>query len=136
MKIEAAQRLMAYDNRWADKAQRKINLKHVGEQPPVKNTDQALFTLQPTALAQALKNRYKDDFGAAMSAISFYMNRGGKDILSTDRHRLTQAKEALRKLYGKDQPGKEKDVLTEVKPSKIQKNGIKSPSKPIGAKCK
>lgn len=131
MKIEAAQRLMAYDNRWADKAQKKIDLKHVGEQAPVKDTDQALFSLQPQALAQALKNRYKDDFKAAMGAISFYMNRGGKKLLSTDRHRLTQAKEALRKLYGKGDTKTNKGLTPPTEPKVI---GVKPTTKLIGPK--
>lgn len=102
MKIEAAQRLMAYDNRWSEKVERKQDLKHGNSPEPVQNTDQAMFSMQPTALAQALKRMYGDDYRAASSALSFYINRSGKKLLSPDKDRLSKARDALRKAYGKD----------------------------------
>lgn len=102
MKIEAASRISAYDSKWSQKAEKDINIKNQGK-PELNDVgpDASLFKMQPSELARTLKNRYKDDFKAAMSAISFYVNRSGKTLLSPDKSRLEKAKEELRKLYGK-----------------------------------
>jgi len=36
-----------------------------------------------------------------MSMLSFYINRAGKSLSKADRERLEQAKEELRRLFGK-----------------------------------
>lgn len=101
IEIKAAQRLRAYDSKWADKAQRDIDRKYQGQQPPA-DADDKIFNMQPSALARALKNRYKDDYQAAMGSLSFYINRAGKSFKSTDTNRLEKAKEELRKIYKRE----------------------------------
>lgn len=107
----------AYDNRWSQKVEKDNKTKYGNQQKPAV-LDDHIFKMQPSAMAQSLKNLHKDDFKAAMSSISFYMNRAGKSLLSPDRDRLDKGKEALRKLYKKDIP---------TKPNN-------QPLKPIGAK--
>jgi Protein of unknown function (DUF3175) len=52
--------------------------------------------------AEASKRRKTDPFRSAMSMLVFYMNRAGKNLSDTDRARLEQAKDELRKAFGKE----------------------------------
>jgi hypothetical protein len=68
-----------------------------------------VFTYQdPRRIAQSLKRsaeqshrRKADPFRSAMSMLTFYINRAGGQLATTRRKRLEQAKEELRKLFGK-----------------------------------
>ena len=68
-----------------------------------------VFTLQdPKAIAgslkrsaEASKRRKADPYRSAMSMLVFYINRAGKNLSEEDRDRLEQAKEELRKAFGK-----------------------------------
>jgi hypothetical protein len=58
------------------------------------------------AIAQSVKRsaerstrRKASPFRSAMSMLTFYTNRGGKNLAATDKRRLLAAKEELRKLY-------------------------------------
>jgi hypothetical protein len=62
----------------------------------------------PAAIAQSLKasaerseRRRADPFCSAMSMLSFYINRAGKQLDPAQRARLEQAKDELRALYGR-----------------------------------
>jgi cob(I)alamin adenosyltransferase len=62
----------------------------------------------PAAIARSLKRsaerslrRKSDPYRSAMSMLSFYINRAGKSLSKADRERLEQAKEELRRLFGK-----------------------------------
>lgn len=101
MKIEAATRLKAYDTKWSQKVDRDLKNKHANQPKPVE-LDDAIFSMQPSAMAQRLKALYKDDFKAAMSAISLVANRAGKQLSPSDKERFKRAKELLRKAYGKE----------------------------------
>lgn len=141
MKIHAAARLMAYDKTWIKKMdQRKAYKppKWKGQQKPTQ-LDDHIFSMQPSALAQNLRRVYKDDFKAAMGALTMYKNRQGKNLLSPDRNRLDQAKDALRKLYKKDDhedqnPGKETPDGTEPDSKDEPADVGNSGAEPIGRK--
>ena len=68
-----------------------------------------VFTLQdPKAIAASLKRsaeaskrRKADPYRSAMSMLVFYINRAGKTLSEEDRTRLEQAKDELRKAFGK-----------------------------------
>jgi len=68
-----------------------------------------VFTLQdPKAIAgslkrsaEASKRRKADPYRSAMSMLVFYINRAGKTLSEEDRTRLEQAKDELRKAFGK-----------------------------------
>jgi hypothetical protein len=63
----------------------------------------------PKAIARSLKRsaehsrrRKGTPFQSAMSMLTFYINRAGKDLPAKDRHRLEAAKDELRKAFGRD----------------------------------
>jgi len=62
----------------------------------------------PRSIARSLKRsadrskrRKSDPFRSAMSMLTFYINRAGKQLSKARRKRLEAAKEELRDLYGK-----------------------------------
>ena len=63
----------------------------------------------PRSIARSLKRsadssrrRKSDPFRSAMSMLTFYINRAGKNLSKTRRARLEAAKEELRDLYRRD----------------------------------
>ncbi|SRR6266436_9511711 len=71
--------------------------------------DQGIFSKSdPRRIARSLKRsadrserRKSDPFRSAMSMLTFYINRAGKQLSKARRSRLEEAKEELRALYGK-----------------------------------
>ena len=62
----------------------------------------------PRSIARSLKRaaershrRKSDPYRSAMSMLTFYINRAGKQLSKTQRARLDRAKRELRQLYGK-----------------------------------
>jgi len=51
--------------------------------------------------AEASHNRKTDSFRSAMSMLNFYLNRAGKGLPATQKGILNDAKEELRKQFGK-----------------------------------
>lgn len=67
-----------------------------------------VFTRSPRAMAASLKrsaeasNRRKvSPYRSAMSMLTFYANRAGKNLTAERREAIEQAKDELRALYGK-----------------------------------
>ena len=52
--------------------------------------------------AQRSKRRKADPYRSALSMLTFYINRAGKNLPSTRRKILKQAKDELRRQFGKD----------------------------------
>ena len=73
-----------------------------------------VFTLDdPRQIAKSLKRsaecsqrRKSDPFRSAMSMLTFYINRAGKQLPATQRARLEAAKDELRDLFGKQRHGR------------------------------
>ena len=71
--------------------------------------DQGVFSKDdPRSIARSLKRsadrskrRKSDPFRSAMSMLTFYINRAGKQLSKARRKRLEAAKDELRDLYGK-----------------------------------
>ena len=71
--------------------------------------EQGVFTLKdPKKIAASLKRsaeastrRKSDPYRSAMSMLTFYVNRAGKNLPGADRDRLEKAKDELRKAFGK-----------------------------------
>ncbi len=69
-----------------------------------------VFTREdPKSMARSLKQsaershrRKSDPYRSAMSMLTFYINRAGKNLPRQRRERLEAAKVELRKLYGKE----------------------------------
>ena len=73
-----------------------------------------VFTLEdPREIALSLKRsadqskrRKSGPFQSAMSMLTFYINRAGKQLTKQQRNRLEQAKDELRVLYGRPRVNK------------------------------
>jgi len=86
--------------RWAQKVTRESN---------APDLDPGVFTMRnPREIAESLRRsaenstrRKSDPYRSAMSMLTFYMNRAGAQLSSTQKSRLERAKDELRALYGK-----------------------------------
>jgi hypothetical protein len=70
--------------------------------------DKGVFRKTPHAIALSLKRsaersrrRKSSPYRSAMSMLTFYINRGGKNLSRPQRHKLERAKDELRELYGR-----------------------------------
>lgn len=66
----------------------------------------------PRAIARSLKDsaerserRKADPYRSAMSMLTFYVNRAGRQLSDDQRRRLEQAKDELRELFGRPRKG-------------------------------
>ena len=88
-------------NRWSAKVTRESN---------ALSLEAGVFTWKdPKRIAESLRDsaeastrRKAEPFRSAMSMLVFYINRAGKNLDPEQRQILEQAKQALRKLYGKN----------------------------------
>jgi hypothetical protein len=55
--------------------------------------------------AEASRRRKSSPFRSAMSMLTFYINRAGKDLPDKDRRTLEAAKDELRKAFGREPGG-------------------------------
>jgi len=55
--------------------------------------------------AEASHRRKSEPFRSAMSMLTFYINRAGKNLSKADRERLEQTKDELRKAFGRPPRG-------------------------------
>jgi translation initiation factor 2 alpha subunit (eIF-2alpha) len=51
--------------------------------------------------AEESKRRKSSPYRSAMSMLTFYLNRAGKDLPEPQKHVLEQAKDELRKAFGR-----------------------------------
>jgi hypothetical protein len=71
--------------------------------------EQGVFALKdPKKIAASLKRsaeastkRKSDPYRSAMSMLTFYINRAGKNLSTADRERLEKAKDELREAFGR-----------------------------------
>jgi hypothetical protein len=82
--------------------------KRVTETSDALTLDKGVFKKSPHAIALSLKRsaershrRKSTPFRSAMSMLTFYVNRGGKNLSAAQKKKLNQAKDELRELYGK-----------------------------------
>jgi hypothetical protein len=80
----------------------------VTESSDAMTLDKGVFKRTPRAIALSLKRsadrsrrRKSTPFRSAMSMLTFYMNRGGKNLSATQKKKLGKAKDELRELYGR-----------------------------------
>ena len=91
---------MAGTKRWS---------REVTEHSNALDLEQSVFTKEsPREIARSLKRsaehstrRKSDAYRSAMSMLTFYINRAGKNLPKTRRDKLEAAKDELRDLYGK-----------------------------------
>jgi len=92
---------------------RKVNRwsQHVTETSNSLDLDPGVFSRDdPRSIARSLKRsadqskrRKADPFRSAMSMLTFYINRAGKNLSTAQRGKLQAAKEELRRLYHREQ---------------------------------
>jgi hypothetical protein len=82
--------------------------KTVTESSDAMTLDKGVFKKSPHAIALSLKRsaersrrRKSTPFRSAMSMLTFYINRGGKNLSAAEKRKLNQAKDELRALYDK-----------------------------------
>ena len=68
-----------------------------------------IFTQTPAAIAKSLKRsaekshrRKSSPYRSAMSMLTFYINRAGKNLSATRRKKLERAKDELRKAFDRE----------------------------------
>ena len=91
----------------SDKAKRWTQ--EVTEHSDALTLEHGVFALDdPKEIASSLKRsaeashrRKAEPFRSAMSMLTFYINRAGKNLSEADRERLEQAKDELRKAFGR-----------------------------------
>ncbi|MEQ5834708.1 DUF3175 domain-containing protein [Marinobacter sp. NFXS9] len=85
----------------------------VTESSDALDLEEGVFTLKdPKAIALSLKQsaedsqkRKSDPYRSAMSMLTFYLNRAGKNMPESQREVLEAAKDELRALYGRPRKG-------------------------------
>jgi Protein of unknown function (DUF3175) len=93
---------MDKSERWSQK---------VTESSDALDLEGGVFSLEdPREIAQSLKQsaeeskrRKSDPYRSAMSMLTFYINRAGKQLPVDQKERLEQAKDELRVLFGRSQ---------------------------------
>lgn len=91
----------AKPRRWSRRVTRESN---------ALDLEPGVFTLEdPKAIARSLKRsaeassrRRSSPFRSAMSMLTFYMNRAGKNLGATQRRILERAKKELRREFGRE----------------------------------
>ena len=73
------------------------------EQDIFKSKDSKKIAASVKKSAEKSKRKKAGPFQSAMSMINFYENRGGKNISAAQKKVLDQAKNELRKLYGREE---------------------------------
>lgn len=81
-----------------------------------------MFALEdPRQIARSLKRsaersrrRKADPYRSAMSMLTFYINRAGRQLRKTQRARLEAAKDELRDLFGKARRVRHRDGRTNI----------------------
>lgn len=89
------------DKRWSQR---------VTETSDALDLEPGVFTFDdPRRIAKSLKRsaeesrrRKSDPYPSAMSMLTFYINRAGKNLSDEQRERLEQAKVELRRLFGRE----------------------------------
>ena len=86
-------------SRWSQRVTRESN---------ALDLERRVFTKSPKAIAKSLKRsaersrrRKSSPYRSAMSMLTFYINRAGRQLTQTQRARLEAAKDELRALFKK-----------------------------------
>ena len=107
-RVKKTARKSAKSRPGATKTTKKRWSKNVNETSDAMTLDKGVFKKSPHAIALSLKRsaersrrRKSTPFRSAMSMLTFYVNRGGKNLSAAQKRKLNQAKDELRELYGK-----------------------------------
>jgi len=91
------------------KAEKKRWSKRVTESSDALTLEDHVFKKTPHAIALSVKRsaekstrRKSTPFRSAMSMLSFYENRAGRNLSASQKLKIEKAKDELRSLYGKE----------------------------------
>jgi hypothetical protein len=86
--------------------------REVAERSDALDLEHGVFKLAPRAMARSLKRsaeqstrRKSSPFRSAISMLTFYENRAGRNLSPSRKKAIRQAKDELRKLYGREPRG-------------------------------
>jgi hypothetical protein len=95
--------------RKASKEPRRYWSRKVTETSHALDLEAEVFKRSPAEMARSLKrsaerstHRKASPFRSAMSMLTFYANRAGKNLSPARKRRIERAKDELRKLYGRE----------------------------------
>ena len=86
--------------RWSRRVTEESNALDL-EKDVFNKSDPRSIALSLKRSAEQSHRRKSDPYRSAMSMLTFYMNRAGKNLSEQRKARLEKAKEELRDLYGK-----------------------------------
>ena len=90
--------------KWSGRVTRESNaldLKH----GVFKDSDPAKIAASLKRSAEHSKRRKSDPYRSAMSMLTFYINRAGRDLSAKHKRILERAKDALREQFGRKKTG-------------------------------
>jgi hypothetical protein len=89
-------------------SQRRRWSREVTERSNALDLESGVFTRSPKEIARSLKRsaersarRKSSPFRSAMSMLTFYENRAGRNLSASRKHAIHRAKDELRKLYNR-----------------------------------
>lgn len=88
--------------RWSNDVTTKSNALDL-EKDVFKRDDPKSIARSLKSSAEHSRRRKSDPYGSAMSMLTFYINRAGRNLPRQRREKLEAAKEELRELYGKNE---------------------------------
>jgi hypothetical protein len=98
--MKAAQRPRRQRKRWSQEVTKHSNALDL-EAGVFSQRDPRKIARSLKRSAERSRRRKSDPYRSAMSMLTFYVNRAGKQLSKTKRARLEAAKDELRELYGK-----------------------------------
>ena len=93
--------MAATKKRWTARVTRESNALDL-ENRVFKKKDAKSIARSLKRSAEQSHRRKSNPYRSAMSMLTFYINRAGKNLSKKDRAKLERAKDELRRLYGKD----------------------------------
>ena len=91
---------MSKSKRWSSEVTEHSNALHLESSVFTKDSARGIAESLKRS-AEHSKRRKSDPYRSAMSMLTFYINRAGKNLPKSRRERLEAAKDELRSLYGK-----------------------------------
>jgi putative cell wall-binding protein len=89
------------DKRWSNAVTKHSNALDL-EPGAFTHSDPREVALSLKRSAEESKRRKGTPYQSAMSMLTFYINRAGKDLPEKQKHVLERAKDELRKAFGRD----------------------------------
>ena len=89
------------NKRWSGEVTRRSNALDL-EEGVFRHSDPHEVALSLKRSAEASERRKGTPYQSAMSMLTYYLNRAGKDLPEQQKHVLERAKGELRKAFGRD----------------------------------